>query len=366
MKKIIGWLVMTACLVVTWMYVDPAVAISGALSVSTGSVQVGDKFTVSVNLSAVAAWNVHVVASGPVTGCVINQVDATSDALDTNKTFSTECTTTGEGTATISLSGDATSGVSGETITLSSSKSVTIVAKPEPVVEPTPEPAATQAAPAAAKPAVSAGPQVKAEPVDNRSKNNNVGEILVNDVVVAMSDGRYLAKVSYVTEKAVVAVTPEDAKASVVGSGEYELELGDNEVEIVVTAENGAENRVVLNIKRREYYKLSDLDWILENGDISNAEIIIGDDDALSIAMVKRLQDSGKEIKFSKRTEGDDGAVLEESWVINEVVDDGVVEDGADWLAVAAFIVAGVFMVISVVEGVMLVRGRKSRKSRIK
>ena len=50
------------------------------LSVSTNSVTKGGTFTVSVNMYGAAAWNIHVTASGPVSGCSINQADATADA----------------------------------------------------------------------------------------------------------------------------------------------------------------------------------------------------------------------------------------------------------------------------------------------
>ena len=86
---------------------------SANLSVSSGSVNVGDSFTVSVNMSGAAAWNIHVNPNGPVSGCVINQADATADALDTSKTFSASCTTTGVGIITLNLTGDITSSSDG-------------------------------------------------------------------------------------------------------------------------------------------------------------------------------------------------------------------------------------------------------------
>ena len=58
-------------------------AASCSLSVSSTSVYVGDTFTVTAKVNAAAAWNVHVTASGPVSGCVINQADASSDETPT-------------------------------------------------------------------------------------------------------------------------------------------------------------------------------------------------------------------------------------------------------------------------------------------
>ncbi|UKI27702.1 MAG: hypothetical protein L6V91_03745 [Bacilli bacterium] len=107
-------------------------AASGSLGVSSSNVYVGDSFTVTANVSSAAAWNIHVSANGPVSGCSINQADVTADAMDTNKTFSATCTATGTGTITITLSGDVTSASDGNAVNVSGSRSVTVSAKPTP------------------------------------------------------------------------------------------------------------------------------------------------------------------------------------------------------------------------------------------
>ena len=72
-------------------------AVSANLSVSTTSIDKGGSFTATVNINGAAAWNVHVSATGPVAECSINEVDTSSNALNTSKTFTTTCITTGEG-----------------------------------------------------------------------------------------------------------------------------------------------------------------------------------------------------------------------------------------------------------------------------
>lgn len=101
-------------------------AASANLSVSKSSIYVGDSFTATVTANGVAAWNIHISASGPVSGCKLDQADATADALDTNKTFSVTCKSTGEGTITVTLKGDVTSSNDGKPVKLSSSKEVTV------------------------------------------------------------------------------------------------------------------------------------------------------------------------------------------------------------------------------------------------
>ena len=110
MKRISYMIITVLTMFIFNIFVNAA---SANLSVSSNSVYVGDTFTISVNMASSAAWNIHVSSSGPVSGCSINQADATADAMDTNKTFSATCTATGTGTITIRLSGDVTSASDG-------------------------------------------------------------------------------------------------------------------------------------------------------------------------------------------------------------------------------------------------------------
>ena len=129
MKKVVLFII---SLISIFAFNTTVYAASGSLSVSSGSVYVGDSFTVTANISSAAAWNVHTSTSGPVSGCIINQADASSDATDVNKSFTATCTATGEGTITIILSGDATSAADGNAVNISGSRSVTVSKRPTP------------------------------------------------------------------------------------------------------------------------------------------------------------------------------------------------------------------------------------------
>ena len=113
-------------------------AAGASLSVSTSQVYVGDSFTASIYVSASAAWNVHLTASGPVKNCSISQADSTANALNANKTFSATCTSTGIGTITLSLSGDVTSADDGLAVKVGGTKTVNVVARPATPSNPTP------------------------------------------------------------------------------------------------------------------------------------------------------------------------------------------------------------------------------------
>ncbi len=220
-----------------------AFAASGSLSVSSSSVYVGDSFTASVNLTAVAAWSVKVTASGPVSGCVINQADATADANNANKTFSAQCTATGAGAITITLSGDATN-ADGETVTLGGTRTVTAAVKPAPTT--TQKPAQT---PAAQTPETTEAPAEE----EQKSNNSNLGELSVEDYAIAKTDDHnYTLAVPRITDKIVVNATAEDEKATITGGGEHELKEGENAIKITITAEDGTKNKIILTVTRDE------------------------------------------------------------------------------------------------------------------
>lgn len=243
MKRLFKTLLLVLALTIT----TKVYAASGSLSVSSGSVYVGDSFTASVNVSGAAAWNVHVSASGPVTNCVINQADATADATDANKTFTANCVATGEGTITLTLSGDVTSASDGNAVPISGSRSVTVVKKEE--VQPTPTPT----------------------PSDNNNNNNNqqkqeetksnnakVKEITIEGYkLVKIDDNHYTLTVENDVDKITINATAEDAKAAVKGVGERLLKVGENNIELTIQAEDGTQNKISIKITRNEEKKVT-------------------------------------------------------------------------------------------------------------
>ena len=277
-------------------------AASGNLSVSSGSVYVGDNFTVKVNISSAAAWNVHVSASGPVSGCTINQADATADANDTNKSFSATCTATGEGTITIMLSGDVTSASDGNAVNISGSKSVTVTTKPTP-------PSNNNNNNNNNKPNNNNNTQ------DNRSKNNNLKELSVEGYdLIKVDANNYTLSVTTEVASVNVKATPEDSKAKVSGTGKHDIKVGENNIEVVVTAENGTQNKINIKITRKDGYYLEDLETVLNNDKITDKNIIISSDSILTFQDLEKIKNSKKTVTFNCY---DNDKILKYSWVID-------------------------------------------------
>lgn len=231
MKKVI-LLLITLCTL--FVFSSNVMAASGSLQLSTNSVYVGGTFTVSVNISATAAWNIHVSASGPVSGCTISQADATSDALDTNKTFSAVCTATGTGTINISLSGDVTSAADGNAVELSDTKSVTVSDAPAP-----------------------------SNNTNNNATNNAQNEssddaslrtLIIEGYELEFSPTKYSysLEVPNTIEKVNVSAQASSSRASTKINNIDKLVVGNNEIRIEVTAENGKQVTYVVTIVRKD------------------------------------------------------------------------------------------------------------------
>jgi len=277
-------------------------AFAGAnLSVSTKSVTKGETFTVSVNMKDAAAWNIHVSSSGPVKNCSIAQADATADALDTSKTFTATCETTGIGTINITLSGDVTSAKDGEAVMLSGSASVKVVEpepKPEQKPEPTPEPQPT--------------PNI---PQNNLSNNNNISNITVDGYNLnKIDDNNYTLSVSNNVTSININASAEDSKATVRGNGNHELNIGENNIEIVVVSESSWENKINIKVTRKDAYYLDDLDLALEDNKLKSLDIRINKDSKITKEHLSKIKQSGKQINFNYYNEEEK---LIYSWILD-------------------------------------------------
>lgn len=266
-------------------------AASASLSVSSSSVYVGDNFTVSVKVNSAAAWNVHVKSSGPVQNCSIKQADATDDAMDTNKTFSATCTTTGEGTISISLSGDVTSASDGEAVEVSGTKTIKVsgktAAQPSTPQPSTPKPNNSQTS----KPSNN-------KPQNNLSTNNSVKDINIEGCeLVKVDNNNYTLTVSNNVTSVNVNASAEDSKATVTGTGARELQVGENNVEVIITSESGAENKINIKITRKDGFYLNDLKEALNASD--EVSIVINAGDKIAKENLQTIKDSKKKVLFN-------------------------------------------------------------------
>ena len=84
------------------------------------------------------------------------------------------------------------------------------------------------------------------------SDNNYLSSITINNKKLDFHKEtlNYDIIVAYDIDKIIIESTSESDKATIIGNGEYTLEVGSNEIEIIVTAEDGKERTYIVNINR--------------------------------------------------------------------------------------------------------------------
>ena len=205
---------------------------------SARTVYPGQSFTASVTINA-AAWNVHSSASGPVSGCVMNDADSSPTAMNMSKTVSATCTATGVGTITISLSGDYTT-QDGNNVSLGGSATVQVVQKPAQQPQ--------QTTPQTPQKPTQPQPQVQ------KSTNNYLKSLVVEGCTISPTFNKNTLEYSckdLMIDKVTIKAEVEDSKASLTGTGEKVLYNGDNNFEVSVTSESGEKRTYKLLINKK-------------------------------------------------------------------------------------------------------------------
>lgn len=200
--------------------------------VSSGSITNGNKVTASVTVSGAASWQIKISSSGNTNGCTQKWADATGDAKNTTKTFSTTCKASSTGVINFQLEGNVTD-EAGNTINLSGNKTVTVKEK-------------------APDSKINTLSILKVDGFDLSPTFDS--EVLEYSVVVPPN-----------TTKINISATKKDSTSTVSGTGEFEVTEGDNQFKIDVKAQNGDlrtytinvsvtdENPIKVNVDNEEY-----------------------------------------------------------------------------------------------------------------
>ena len=183
--------------------------------VSSGSITNGNKVTASVTVSGAASWQIKISSSGNTNGCTQKWADATGDAKNTTKTFSTTCKASSTGVINFQLEGNVTD-EAGNTINLSGNKTVTVKEK-------------------APDSKINTLSSLKVDGFDLSPTFDS--EVLEYSVVVPPN-----------TTKINISATKKDSTSTVSGTGEFEVTEGDNQFKIDVKAQNGDLRTYTINV----------------------------------------------------------------------------------------------------------------------
>lgn len=158
-------------------------------------------------------------------------------------------------------------------------------------------------------------PQQPQQPQNNLSKNNNIKELSIEGYELEKIDNNnYTLTVSNNVTSINVNASAEDSKATVTGTGAHELSVGENNIEVVVTSESGAQNKINIKVTRKDGYYLEDLDSVLNNAEVKDTDIIINADSKISKEDISKIKDSGKTIRLNYF---DENKKLIYSWTID-------------------------------------------------
>jgi hypothetical protein len=147
------------------------------------------------------------------------------------------------------------------------------------------------------------------------SKNNNIKSITIEGYEIEkLDDNNYTLTVSNNVTDITINAEAEDEKATVEGIGQYNLNIGENKIEITITSESGDKNIINVNITRKDGYYLSDLEEILNNKNITDADIIIDSDSIVTKEQIEKIKNSKKTIRLNYF---DENKKLIYSWIIN-------------------------------------------------
>lgn len=226
-------------ILIAFLTFNISVKAGSSLSTSTSNVYNGNSFNVTASIDGAATWDVHVTASGPVSGCTISNAGYTSDLSETSKSFTASCQATGTGNININLSGTITNG-NGVTSKISGSKNVTVTNAP--VVQPQPSNNSNKGTSQSSnsnKPSKSNNNYLKSFGVEGYNLSSEFNK----------DNGDYSVTVPYDTKEVKIIYEKEDDKASISGDeGVKSVSIGENKFTITVTAENGEQRNYTVNV----------------------------------------------------------------------------------------------------------------------
>lgn len=285
-------------LLLTMIIMPFKVFAAGGFSVSTTSISMypGESKTITISTNnAVGKLNISssnggVVSASP--GSIFIQNPGSSGSI----------TITGNsvGTATISVVASDNFATMDEEILAGQTKTITVNVIAKPDSQPSnPQPSTPQSQ----------------QPQNNLSKNNNIKSLSVEGYeLVKVDNNNYTLTVSNDVTSININATAEDSKAKVSGTGVKELTVGENNIEVIITSESGSQNKITIKVTRKDGYYLEDLDSVLKNEKLQDADIIINADSKITKEQLNQIKDSKKTLRFNYY---DDNKKLIYSWTIN-------------------------------------------------
>ena len=263
MKQIKKIILTIIFFIITLAYINTVEAAS--ISASSNTVEKGTPVTITVSVPNVNTVDLTVTISGAGTSGTIRLVDGSMTGEP--KTFSKSITVTPTSTGTISavVSSSSNAVLNGQYVNVSASKSI-IVTEPEPQTPSTGNNTSSgNTNTGSSSSGSSSGGSSTTRPSTNtntstatetKSDNSSLSVLQIAEGAITpeFNSGtlEYQINVPNETTKLTITATPADSKAIVKIAGNEELVVGENAIEVIVTAENGSTTVYKINAVRAE------------------------------------------------------------------------------------------------------------------
>lgn len=256
---------------ITLMLSSRVYAASASVRANSTTIKPGESTTITASVSATEAWNLKITASGGSLSGTTVSADAMGSEVSQSVMTAT-FTASSEGTYTISLTGQVT-GSDLKKVPVSSSCTITVKA---PAVAPDPKPSNNNTD-NTTKPNTNTTTKPNTDnttTTTKKSNNSNLSALQVAEGVISPEFSKtvkeYTVSVPYEVTKLSIAATPEHSKGTVKINGNDELKVGENIIEIIVTAEDSSTDKYTIKaVRAKQELALQTLNiyYVNENGE---------------------------------------------------------------------------------------------------
>lgn len=145
------------------------------------------------------------------------------------------------------------------------------------------------------------------------SSNNKLKDIYVEGYdLTKIDDNNYELIVNNEISSIKVGASAEDEKARISGTGDVALQIGINNIQVIVTAENGAQNIVNIKVTRKDGYYLEDLSTVINKDE--EVVILLTDSSKITTEHLETIKKSKKTVTFNYVNEN---KVVIYSWIVD-------------------------------------------------
>lgn len=265
MKNTIKILILSIFTLIVLSLLTCVNAATASISANKTNATVGENVTITVNVNA-ASWSISV--GGATTG---RMTGYNEDGVNQNASKQFSLSTATPGTYTVLMTGDVTDQSSDYSTPVSGSVTVVVTA---PVETPDPPQNNNNTSNGGTTTTKPNNNNTTTKPTETKSSNSRLSSLKIAEGAIApeFDSGirEYAINVSNEVTKLTIEAIADDLKSNVVVTGNEELQVGENTVEITVTAEDGSKTTYTIKaVRADEKLALKSLEifYINENGE---------------------------------------------------------------------------------------------------